>query len=369
MRVVLAPDKFKGSATAAEVCDWLARGIRRRAPDAQIVSVPVADGGDGTVAAAITAGFSPVPAVVSGPTGDPVEAVWARRGDDAVVELANTCGLALLAGPPGPESALAAHTAGLGEAIAAALSAGCRRIVVGIGGSASTDGGGGLISALGGGLLAQDGHRVPPGGGALPRVAGLDLRGLHPALREADLVVASDVDNPLCGPRGAASVYGPQKGAGPAEVAALDAALAHWADVVAASTGADRRDEPGTGAAGGAGFGLVAVLGARLAPGFELLTDLFGLRDALRGADLVVTGEGALDQQTLFGKAPAGVAVAARASRVPVVAVAGHASVRTGFDAVYALTDLEPDVARSIADPGPLLERSGERIADDWMTR
>jgi glycerate kinase len=215
---------------------------------------------------------------------------------------------------------------------------------------------------------------VGPGGAALAAVAALDLSGLHPALREAEVVVASDVDNPLLGPRGAAAVYGPQKGASPEDVAELDAALACWARAVHAATGVDAADRPGAGAAGGVGFAALAVLGATLQPGIELVLDLVGFRAALPGADLVVTGEGSLDEQTLHGKAPAGVAAAARAAGVPVVAVAGRSLVTledlapTGIRAVYALTDIEPDPARCMSEAGPLLERLAVRVADDWRT-
>ncbi|WP_410788742.1 glycerate kinase [Kribbella sp. C-35] len=343
VRVVVASDKFKGSLTSAEVAAAVGAGVRRVHPDADVVAVPVADGGDGTLTAAVAAGYTHVPTVASGPTGEPVRSGYARLGDTAVVELADVSGLVRLPGStPAP---LTATSYGTGELIAAALDAGCTRIILGIGGSASTDGGRGLIDAL-------EGRR----------------------LEGVQVVVACDVDNPLTGPRGAAAVYGPQKGADPRQVAQLDAALTEWADAVARATGRDLRDAPGAGAAGGVGFAALALLGAELRPGIDLVLDLVRFREQLAGADLVITGEGALDEQTLYGKAVAGVAAAAQPATVPVVAVCGvnrlepHQLQVIGVAAAYALTDLEPDVRRCIADPHPLLERLGERIAVDHLT-
>jgi glycerate 2-kinase len=372
MRVLVAPDKFKGSLTAAAVAAHVAAGLRRAAgPGLTVACLPVADGGDGTLDAAVAAGFARVPVRATGPTGEPVAGAYARRGQRAVLELASICGLAML--PGGRRSPLRASSFGLGEVMRAALEAGERRLVLGIGGSASTDGGAGLLQALGARVLSRARTPLPPGGGALPAAGSLDLAGLHPAVHHADLVVACDVDNPLCGPDGAAAVYGPQKGASPAEVAVLEAGLQAWADVVAAATGTDMRDEPGAGAAGGVGFAALAVLGAKPRPGIEVILDLIGFRDQLAGADLVIIGEGSLDEQTLRGKAPAGVAAAARASSVPVIAVAGRVSVpaerlaRAGIARAYALADIEPDPARSMASAGPLLEELAGHVARDWL--
>ena len=237
------------------------------------------------------------------------------------MELAEVAGLAGLHGALAP---LTATSRGLGELIAHALDAGCTRVLVGIGGSASTDGGLGLVQALGARVRDASGAEVGPGGAGAATAATLDLTGLHPGLAAARIEVACDVDNPLTGPEGAAAVYGPQKGADPDQVRQLDAALAHWADVVAAATGHDHRADPGAGAAGGVGFATVAILGATLRPGAQLMLDQLGFADALAGADLVVTGEGSLDEQTLRGKAPAAVAAAGRAAGVPVIAVAGR---------------------------------------------
>lgn len=366
-RVLLAPDKFKGSASADDVVAALARGLTAVRPDARIVRVPVADGGDGTVDAAVAAGFERVTVSVAGPTGRPVGTSYARRGGAAVIELADTCGLTRL--PGGTPSPLEASSRGLGEAIAAALDAGCRDLVVGIGGSASTDGGAGMVAALGGVLRDSSGAPLPDGGAALADVAALDLSGLHPALGAAHVVVACDVDNPLTGPAGAAAVYGPQKGGSPADTALLDTALTRWADVVAASTGADHRDVPGAGAAGGVGFAAVSLLRAELRPGIDLVLDLVGFDDALVDTDLVVTGEGSLDPQSLHGKAPVGVARRAVAAGVQVVAVAGRNVLdradlaAVGITGAYTLLELEPDVATCLASPLPLLERLGAEIA------
>jgi glycerate kinase len=281
-----------------------------------------------------------------------------------VVELAEASGLSRLPGPPAP---LTATSAGTGDVIAAAVRAGCRRIVLGVGGSAGTDGGAGLLSALGARLLDDAGRDLPLGGAALSRLTSLDLSELD--VSDVDFELAGDVGNPLFGPDGAAFVYGPQKGASPDEVEVLDAALRHWASVA----GPEFASRAGAGAAGGTGFAAMAVLGARLRPGIELLLDLLGFDDAVAGAALVVTGEGSLDRQTLSGKAPAGVARAAAAHGIPCVAVSGRCLLpaavvaEAGFAAAYALTDLEPDPARSMAEAAPLLRRIARRVAVDHL--
>lgn len=369
--ILLAPDKFKGSLDAAGVAEALAAGIARAAPDREVRCCPVADGGEGTVAAALAAGWTPVTVPATGPTGAPLTATYARRGAVAVVELAATSGLAVL--PGGVPDPAGAGTEGLGTVLAHALDAGVTEVVVGLGGSATTDGGAGVLRGLGARVLDADGRDLPPGGAALARADHLDLSGVHPRLRAGTRVVlAADVDNPLLGPTGAAAVYGPQKGAGPAQVAALDAALARWASVLARASGSDPAllaEAPGAGAAGGAGLGLTALARAQRRPGVGTVLELTGFHDALDGAGLVVTGEGRLDAQTLHGKAPAGVAAAAGAAGVPVVAVAGQvaldpAAVRAaGFAAAHALTDLAADRAEAITGAARLLARIGARIA------
>jgi glycerate kinase len=371
--VVIAADKFKGSLTAAEVADRVAAGLAGGGFDGKTVSVPVADGGDGTVAAAVAAGFRLAELQVRGPAGETVTAAYALRGDTAVIEAAQACGLTLL--PPDRLAPLSATSYGVGELILAARRAGARRIVLGVGGVATTDGGAGLLQALGAALADDAGRPLPPGGGALGRLADLDLSGLAD-LSAMDFLLASDVDNPLLGPTGAAAVYGPQKGASPAEVTVLDSGLRHWADIAeAAAAAGPARDAPGAGAAGGLGFAALVFLGARMRPGIELLLELAAFGSQLNEARLVITGEGALDAQSLRGKAPVGVAraVAEIDPAIPVVAVAGRCSLtadqlrEAGIARAYPLTDLEPDIARCLTEAGPLLERLGGLIAADWL--
>jgi glycerate kinase len=370
VHVVVAPDKFKGSLRASAAARAIADGLRASVPGLDVLETPVADGGDGTLDAAFSAGFRRVPVRVAGPTGEPVDSAYAVRDGEAVVELADACGLERL--PGGRLAPLTASSAGVGEVLRAALDAGCRRVVLAVGGSASTDGGAGMLAALGARLIDADGEELPAGGAALARLARVDLTGLHPGLRDAELLLACDVDNPLLGPAGAAAVYGPQKGAGEADVAVLDAALARWADVLEAALGVRGRDVPGAGAAGGVGFAAL-TLGAAARPGIELMLGLAGLEAQLPGARLVVTGEGSLDAQTLRGKAPAGVAAAARRAGVPVVAVAGRCALSdaelapAGILAAYALTDLEPDTARAMARAEELLREAARRLAADWL--
>jgi glycerate 2-kinase len=375
MKIVVAPDKFKGSLPATQVAAAIAAGLHAGRPGAEVVTIPVADGGEGTVDAAVAAGFERVPVTAAGPAGDRVRASYARRGEVAVVELAGVCGLARL--PGGRPAPLTASSFGAGEVLRAALEAGARRIVLGVGGSASTDGGAGLLQALGARVLDTSGEPVRPGGAGLREVAALDLTGLHralcPAGYPADIILAADVDNPLTGPDGAAEVYGPQKGASPAEVAALDAGLRRWAAVVAAAVGRDWSRTPGAGAAGGVGFAALAVLGATRRPGIELVLDLAGFETTLDGADLVITGEGSLDAQSLTGKTPVGVARAAARRGIAVVAVAGRSTLgeaelaAAGIAAVYPLTDLEPDLERCRAEADRLLRRTGQMIARDRL--
>lgn len=372
VRVLVASDKFKGSLTAAEVAAAVSAGIRRGSPGVVVDAIPVADGGDGTLAAAESAGFVLVPVRVAGPTGEPVETAYARRDDVAVVELADASGLARLAGVPDP---MRASSLGAGQAMAAAIDAGCRRIVLGIGGSASTDGGAGLLCGLGARLFTVAGDPVGPGGAGLEEVARIEVDELRRRLEGVAVTVACDVDNPLTGPTGAAAVYGPQKGADADQVRRLDAALGRWASLVASFTGTDLRGHPGAGAAGGVGFAALALLGAELRSGIELVLELVDFAAGLDGAHLVVTGEGALDEQTLNGKAPAGVAAAAARAGVPVVAVCGvnhldHDRLQAaGIGAAYALTDIEPDRQRCLTEGAVLLEQIAERIAADHLIK
>ncbi|MGY0386462.1 glycerate kinase [Nocardioides sp. WG-D5] len=367
--VVVACDKFKGSLTAREVDEAVAAGILAADPATEVRIVPIADGGDGTVAALAGAGFSLVPVTVAGPTLEPVAAHYAVRGDLAVVELADTCGLLRL--PWGRLAPLTASSRGLGEAVLAALDGGARTVVIGLGGSASNDGGAGMLRALGARFLDASGAELAEGGAALQGLARIDLDGLDPRLRETEIVVACDVDNPLLGPRGAVATFSAQKGAGPADQELLEAALATYAAAVAETTGRDRAEiveAPGAGAAGGVGFAALAVLGGRVERGVELLLGLVGFHEALDGADLVVTGEGSFDHQTLSGKAPMGVLQVAREANIRAVVVCGRTTLspieaeQAGAAHVRALTDLEPDPERCMTNAAELLSQLGGEL-------
>ncbi|WP_354643266.1 glycerate kinase [Kitasatospora camelliae] len=369
--VVVAPDKFKGTLEGAQVAARIADGIRRTAPGVEVRELPVADGGEGTLAAALAAGFRRVPVKVAGPTGLPVDAAIAVRDDTAVVELAQSSGLARL--PGGRTAPLAAGSFGVGQLIGKAVALGVKRVVLGLGGSACTDGGAGMVQALGVGLYDAEGAELAPGGAALRKLSRIDLGPLAGALAGVEVVVACDVDNPLLGPRGATAVYGPQKGADGDDLAVLEEGLTRWADTVRAAVGRDFRDAPGAGAAGGVGFAALALLGATMRPGIELLLELLGFDEAVRGARLVVTGEGCLDAQTLHGKAPAGVAAAATRAGVRVAAVAGRLELSerewraAGFAAALALTDLAEQPGDSMTKAAELAEVAGERLAAELL--
>jgi glycerate kinase len=367
--VLLAPDKFKGSLSAAAVAAAVGAGMRRARPGLEIDLCPVADGGEGTLEAALSAGFRRVPAEVEGPAGQPVSAAYAERDGIALIELAQAAGLGRLPGDrPVP---LTASSYGVGQLAAAAIAAGNRTIVLAVGGSASTDGGAGLVQALGAELTGAAGEPLGRGGAALAGIARIGLSRMRERIGGVTFVLASDVTNPLLGPRGAAAVFGPQKGARPADVAALERGLTRWADVVTQATGLDVAGQAGAGAAGGTGFGALALLGASMTGGAELVLGMVRFADRVRRASLVVTGEGTLDEQTRYGKAPAQVARAAGAAGVPTVAVAGRCTIARddlpalGIRRVYTLQVLEPDPVKSVADAAPLLERIGAQIAAD----
>lgn len=361
--VLLAPDKFKGCLSSREVSAALAEGLREAAPGIRIRSVPVADGGDGTVAALLgRPGWEALDVVVTGPEGTPVRAQVARRGTTAVVESAATSGLALVGGALRP---LTASSRGVGEAIAAAVDDGARDVVVGVGGTACTDGGAGMLAALGGRLLDAAGRPVPDGGAALAAVASVDLGPARRRLAGVTLTVATDVDNPLLGAHGAAAVYAPQKGAAADDVQRLEDALRHWAGLV----GGDP-DHPGAGAGGGLGHGLVAGLGGRVRSGVELVLELVGFAEEVAAADLVVTGEGRLDEQSLRGKAVMGVlrAVEAEGARPVTVAVCGQnllaaeVTARAGLARVWSLADRASSVEDSIERAPELLRAVGRDL-------
>jgi glycerate kinase len=336
MKIVLAPNALKGCLTAAEAADAMARGVVRACPTAGIALIPMADGGDGLAEVLVDALRGETrTATVTGPRGDPVRAsfchVPARRL--AVIEMAAASGLALLS--RNQLDPLLTTTLGVGELIAAALDLGAFHLIVGIGGSATNEGGVGMATALGARFLDAGGGPVEPVGGALAAIRRIDLSGLDPRLAGVRVEAICDVDNPLLGERGAASVYGPQKGATPAQVRELDAGLANLAAVIERDLGLDVRGLPGAGAAGGLGAGLRAFLGAELRRGVDVVLDLVGLDEHLRGADLVLTAEGRIDAQTAFGKAPAGVAERAQARGVPCIAIAG--GIGDGLESLHAL--------------------------------
>jgi glycerate kinase len=333
MRVVIAPDKFKGSLSALEAAEAMALGISRVVPGVRIDQAPMADGGEGTVDALVAAtGGSYHRARVKGPLGDPVDATFGLLGDGqtAVLEMASASGLSLV--PASSRDLWRASTRGTGELVLAAAGAGARRVILGIGGSATNDGGAGLAQALGFRLLDAQGRELGPGGGELGRLDRIDPAGKLSVLNSVEIAVACDVTNPLCGPDGASAVYGPQKGASPEMVERLDGNLAHLATIIERDLGVAIRDLPGAGAAGGLGAGLVAFAGGRLEKGVNLVLDAVKLRDRLALADLCLTGEGALDGQSIYGKTVVGVASLARSLGCPALAVVG--SIGPGAEAV-----------------------------------
>ena len=320
-RIVVAPDKFKGSCTAREAADAIVAGIREVWGDAvRSTVIPLADGGEGTVAAFLDGGATPRVVSVADALGEPVEATYALAGTTAILEMAAASGLAPLGARRAPRRA---STFGTGELIADALAQGARRIVLGIGGSATTDGGAGALAALGLRFFDAAGAELAPVPEALAELAAVDASGLDPRLRAVSIQIACDVENPLLGPAGAAAVYGPQKGAEPPDVAFLERVLTRFAGVAEAATGRRLRDLPGAGAAGGLGWGLAVFAGARLAAGFDIVAGVAGLAAALQGAAACITGEGRIDRQSLDGKVLAGVARLAAAAGVDVVAIGG----------------------------------------------
>ncbi len=334
MKIVIAPDSFKDSLSAEKVADAIAAGLAEVLPHAHLVKCPMADGGEGTVEAIVAAGNGQLRRnQVQGPLGEPVEAHWGWLPDShtAIIEMAEASGLQLVA--PAQRDACISSTYGTGELIRAALDAGARRVILAIGGSATNDAGAGALQALGLGLFDDQGNSLARGGLALARVVRIDLTGLDPRLTEVRFEIAADVNNPLCGEHGASAIFGPQKGASAEQVRLLDQALGHFADHCAQVLPKDVRDEPGSGAAGGLGFAAKAFFGAQFRPGVEVVAELVGLAEAVKDADLVITGEGRFDAQTLRGKTPFGVARIAQANGVPVVVLAG--TLGEGYQALY----------------------------------
>ncbi|MEH6366603.1 MAG: glycerate kinase [Pseudomonas marincola] len=364
MKIVIAPDSFKESLSALEVAEAIAKGWASVYPDAEICLLPMADGGEGTVDALLAAtGGERRECQVRGPLGAPVQAHWGwLAGNTAVIEMAAASGLHWV--PSGQRDATVTSSYGTGELIREALDGGAKRIILGLGGSATNDGGAGLLQALGMRLLDRNGAELAAGGAALAQLYQIDMAGLDSRLLGVQVDVAADVDNPLCGPRGASAVFGPQKGASPEQVASLDAALQSMANVVAATLGEDFSQVPGVGAAGGLGFAAKAFLRAGFRPGIELVAELSGLAEAVQDADLVITGEGRLDAQSLHGKTPVGVARVAQAAGVPVIALAG--SLGEGYQRMYPVGI---DAAFSLA-PGPItLEQACAQAASELTAR
>ncbi len=369
MRVVIAPDSYKGSVSAVGVAAALERGVLRVFPQAEVRKIPIADGGEGTVEALVTAtGGEMKQARVRGPLGESVEACWGILGDGqtAVIEMAAASGLPLV--PPDRRDPRITTTYGTGELIRAALDAGLRRIIIGIGGSATNDGGTGMAQALGAKFLALDGAELLPGGGALARLATIDLSGLDPRLTETEITVACDVDNPLCGQRGASAVFGPQKGATPAMVAELDAALGHFAGCAQAATGRNVAELAGAGAAGGLGAGLLFFTPAKLRPGVEIVLEAVKFADVVKEAAFVITGEGRTDFQTAYGKAPVGVAKVAKQFSVPVFCISGGLGdgaddvLAQGIDATMSICSRPLSLEECMRDGATLIEEAAARL-------
>ena len=368
MRVVIAPDSFKGSASALQVAEAMERGVRAIFPDAEVIKVPIADGGEGTVEALVMAtGGRLLERDVRGPLGTTVRARWGVLGDGAtaVIEMAAASGHHLV--PEDRRDPRSTSTQGTGELVRAALDAGLRKLVIGIGGSATNDGGAGFARALGVRFLDAGGAPLDEGGAALARLDRIELGGLDPRLAEVSLLVACDVDNPLTGPRGASAVYGPQKGATPEMVLELDAALFRFAEVARDATGRDVANLPGAGAAGGLGAGLLFFTPAKLRPGVEIVLEAVGFERLLAGAALVITGEGRTDFQTAMGKAPVGVAAVARRNRVPVLCLSGGLGegadevLAHGIDALASVVPGPMSLEEAIARGPALIEAAAAR--------
>jgi len=336
MRIVVAPQALKGSLTAAEVGQAIASGVQRMYPQAEIVMIPVADGGEGTVQTLVDAtGGEIVQQTVMGPLGTSVSAFFGLLGDGetAAIEMASCAGLPLV--PPEQRNPRITTTYGVGELLLAALERGRRRFIFGIGGSATNDGGAGMMQALGASLLTEQDREIARGGAALSTLSRISIEKMDPRLQECVIEVACDVTNPLCGPTGASAVYGPQKGATPDMIGTLDGALDHYATIIERDLGQKVRDIPGSGAAGGLGAGLLAFLHATLRPGADLVLEAVKLEDALRSANLVITAEGQIDEQTAYGKTVGAVASLAKRYNVPVLALAG--SLGDNYQKVYEL--------------------------------
>ena len=367
MKVVLAPDSFKGSASSLEISEWLANGISSEIPECEIIKVPIGDGGEGSLDSVLAAGFSAHLFTVTGPVGNSVDARIGVQGQTALIELAEASGLSKL--PMMKLVPLHATSFGTGELIIHALNLGAKKIILAIGGSACTDAGAGALQALGARLLDSAGNEIGHGGVALSECSTIDISNLDSRLQSVEFILASDVDNPLLGPMGAAAIYSPQKGASPGDVAVLEASLSNFSNIA----GRDHVTTAGSGAAGGFGFMAYTFLNAVHRSGIDTFIKLTGFESHCAGTDLVVTGEGMYDSQSLSGKAPIGIYTVASRNSVPVVLICGQAKLGSStenvprFVSVYELISYEPDINKCIADPRPIVERIGQAIAKELL--
>lgn len=369
MNIVIAPDSFKGSLTAGEVCNYVEKGIKKVIIDANIVKVPMADGGEGTVQSLVDATSGQiVKKTVKGPLLNEVEAFYGILGDGktAVIEMAAASGLPLIS--DGERNPLKTTTYGTGELIKDAVDKGCKKIIIGIGGSATNDGGTGMAIALGAKFLDTNGDSIGFGGGELAKIAKIDLTSFNSLLKDVTIIAACDVDNPLCGEKGASYVYGPQKGATKEMVEILDKNLFHYGKLLEMKFNKKIIDYPGAGAAGGLGAGLLAFLNAQLKRGIDIVTEVTGLEEKVSQADLVITGEGKIDFQTSFGKTPYGVAMISKKYNKPVIAIAGGIGkgaeelYNMGIDSIFSIVDGPLSLEEAIKNSAQLVEDSAERI-------
>jgi glycerate 2-kinase len=369
LKIVLAPDSYKGSLTAKQACEAMEAGIRRAIPDAEVVKIPMADGGEGTVQSLVDAMAGTFHTVeVTGPLGQKVKAAYGVLGDKetAVLEMAEASGLYLI--PAEKRNPLVTTTYGTGELIKSALEQGCRKFIIGIGGSATNDGGMGMAQALGVKFLDRAGNPLSFGGGHLGDLSEIDTDDIDPRIQESQFFIACDVDNPLCGPQGASFVFGPQKGATPEMVQQLDMGLDHYAKIIAKGLGKSVSDLPGAGAAGGLGAGMVAFLNAKLQRGIEIVTETVKLKEQLQGVDLLITGEGQCDRQTVRGKTPFGVAKLAKQVNVPVIFIVGRIGAGSeilyehGIKSIFSMVDGPMTVGEAMDRAVELLTNCTERI-------
>jgi len=375
MKVIIAPQGFKGGITGLEAARAIARGVAAAVPDAETVLLPVADGGDGTLHALVDAtGGEIFTSTVTGPINQQVEAQWGVMGDGqtAVIEMARASGLAMV--PPRRRNPKTTTTLGTGQILKEAAEGGFDRVIVGLGGSATNDGGAGMATALGARFLDASGNALPPGGAALARLDRVDTSGMIESLSGVEIIAATDVTNPLCGPTGASAIFGPQKGASPEVVAELDAALHNFAQIVKRDTGHDVLDVLGAGAAGGLGAGLIAFAGAKLQSGIDMVCQVLDFDRYLEGADLVITGEGRADRSTVFDKAPVGVARHAKSHGVPTVLLAG--SLGEGHEELYdhgvvsvlCISDGAMTFQQALGRTGEMLQGTAERAMRLFLT-